>query len=45
MSLSYTVAEPYLAGWVDHVAGMPVVKLQSNVEGRGVDMRPVSCRM
>ena len=38
MSLGYTVAEPYLAGWVDRVAGMPVVKLRRYIGERGVDV-------
>ncbi len=36
--LGYTVPEPYLTGWVDRVAGMPVVKVRLWLEGRGVDV-------
>jgi hypothetical protein len=37
-ALGYTVPEQYAAGWVDTVAGMPVVKLRLFLEGRGVDV-------
>jgi predicted nucleotidyltransferase len=36
--LGYTVPEPYLQGWVDQVAGMPVVKFRLYLQGRGVDV-------
>lgn len=36
--LGYTIPEPYLAGWVDQVAGMPVVKVRLYLEGHGVDV-------
>lgn len=36
--LGYTVPEPYQAGWVDQVAGMPVVKVRLYIEGRGIDV-------
>ncbi len=38
ISLGYTVAEPYLTGWVDRVAGMPVVKLRRYIDERGIDV-------
>jgi predicted nucleotidyltransferase len=38
IALGYTVADPYLGGWVDRVAGMPLVKLRRYVAERGVDM-------
>ena len=34
----YTVPEPYEAGWIDHVAGMPLVKARLYIEGRGIDV-------
>ncbi len=37
--LGYTVPEIYLTGWVDQVAGMPIVKLRTFLEdGLGVDV-------
>jgi hypothetical protein len=36
--LGYTVPEPYLKGWVDQVAGMPLVKFRLFLQGRGVDI-------
>ena len=36
--LGYTVPEQYATGWVDRVAGMPVVKVRLYLEGRGVDI-------
>jgi hypothetical protein len=36
--LGYTVPEEYLRGWVDQVAGMPVIKLRLYLENRGVDV-------
>lgn len=36
--LGYTVPEQYEQGWVDRVAGMPVVKARLYLEGRGVDV-------
>jgi len=36
--LGYTVAEVYNSGWVDRVAGMPVVKARLYLEGRGIDV-------
>lgn len=37
-TLGYTVPEAYSKGWVDSVAGMPVVKARLYLEGRGVDI-------
>jgi hypothetical protein len=37
-ALGYTVPEEYASGWVDNVAGMPVVKVRLYLEGRGVDI-------
>jgi hypothetical protein len=34
----YTVPETYLNGWVDQVAGMPLVKFRLYLEGRGIDV-------
>jgi len=34
----YTVPEQYVAGWVDRVAGMPLVKFRLYLEGRGIDV-------
>lgn len=34
----YTVAEPYLRGRVDQVAGMPLVKLRMYLEDHGIDV-------
>lgn len=36
--LGYTVPEQYATGWVDRVAGMPVVKARLYLEGRGIDI-------
>ncbi len=36
--LGYTVPEQYAAGWVDHVAGMPLVKVRLYLEGCGIDV-------
>lgn len=36
--LGYTVPETYISGWVDEVAGMPLVRVRRYVEGRGVDV-------
>jgi hypothetical protein len=36
--LGYTVPEPYLTGWLDCVAGMPVVKIRFFGGERGVDV-------
>jgi predicted nucleotidyltransferase len=36
--LGYTVAEEYARGWVDSVAGMPLVKVRLYLEGRGIDI-------
>ncbi|MGD0897963.1 MAG: nucleotidyl transferase AbiEii/AbiGii toxin family protein [Thermoguttaceae bacterium] len=36
--LGYTVPEQYATGWVDNVAGMPVVKVRLYLEGRGIDV-------
>lgn len=37
-ALGYTVPEEYASGWVDQVAGMPLVKVRLYLEGRGVDI-------
>lgn len=37
-ALGYTVPEVYASGWVDHVAGMPIVKFRLFLEGNGVDI-------
>lgn len=34
----YTVPEPYESGWVDQVAGMPVVKFRFYEGGRAIDV-------
>ena len=34
----YTVPEEYARGWVDQVAGMPLVKFRLYLEGRGIDI-------
>src|SRR6185437_10425565 len=36
--LAYTVSEAYLSGWVDQVAGMPLVRVRRYVADRGVDV-------
>jgi predicted nucleotidyltransferase len=36
--LGYTIPEPYENGWIDHVAGMPLVKARLFLEGRGIDI-------
>jgi len=36
--LGYTVPETYTAGWVDRVAGMPLVKARLYLEGWGIDI-------
>ena len=37
-SLGYTVPQQYESGWVDEVAGMPLVKVRLYLEQRGVDI-------
>jgi hypothetical protein len=37
-ALGYTVPEQYASGWVDNVAGMPLVRVRLYLEGRGVDI-------
>lgn len=37
-TLGYTVPEKYATGWVDNVAGMPLVKVRLYLEGRGIDI-------
>src|SRR5262245_34416711 len=37
-SVRFTVPEQYERGWVDQVAGMPLVKFRLYLEGRGVDV-------
>lgn len=34
----YTVPENYRSGWVDTVAGMPLVKIKCYIQGHGVDV-------
>lgn len=36
--IGYTVPQPYQTGWVDHVAGMPLVKVRWHAGGKGVDI-------
>jgi predicted nucleotidyltransferase len=36
--LGYTVPEAYDAGWIDNVAGMPLVKARLYIKGRGIDV-------
>jgi hypothetical protein len=36
--LGYTVADEYAKGWVDLVAGMPIVKARLFLEGRSIDI-------
>jgi hypothetical protein len=36
--LGYSIPDPYDAGWVDSVAGMPLVKARLYLEGRGIDV-------
>jgi hypothetical protein len=36
--LGYSVAEEYLTGWVDEVAGMPLIKVRLYVAGRTIDI-------
>ncbi|HJZ91321.1 MAG TPA: nucleotidyl transferase AbiEii/AbiGii toxin family protein [Gemmataceae bacterium] len=36
--LGYTVPEAYASGWVDEVAGMPLVKFRLYVEDNGIDI-------
>ncbi len=37
-SLGFTVPEPYLAGWIDQVGGMPVVKIRRYIQSKSVDV-------
>jgi hypothetical protein len=37
-SLGYTVPEEYAGGWVDQIAGMPLVKFRLYLQGHGVDI-------
>jgi hypothetical protein len=37
-NLGYTVPESYESGWLDRVAGMPLVKARLYLEGRGIDI-------
>ena len=37
-TLGYTVPQQYESGWVDEVAGMPLVKVRLYLEERGVDV-------
>ncbi len=36
--MGYTVPEEYCQGWVDRVAGMPLVKFRLYLEGKGIDI-------
>jgi hypothetical protein len=36
--LGYTLAEEYEKGWVDSVAGMPIIKARLFLESRGIDV-------
>uniref|UniRef100_A0A7C2K007 Nucleotidyltransferase family protein n=1 Tax=Schlesneria paludicola TaxID=360056 RepID=A0A7C2K007_9PLAN len=36
--LGYTVAPPYRAGWIDEVAGLPLVKFGLYVQGKIIDI-------
>jgi hypothetical protein len=36
--LGYTVPEPYLAGWLDEVRGMPLIKVRLFLRGQGIDV-------
>ena len=36
--LGYTVPEEFAGGWVDEVAGMPLIKFRLYLQGRGVDI-------
>lgn len=38
LGLGYTVPEQYESGWVDRVAGMPLVKFRRYLSGQGVDV-------
>jgi hypothetical protein len=37
-ALGYTVSEEYTKGWIDQVAGMPLVRFRLYLEGRSVDV-------
>ena len=39
--LGHIVPDQFLAGWVDHVADMPLVKFRLYVEGHGLDIDDV----
>jgi hypothetical protein len=36
--LGYTVPEPYTSGWVDQVAGMPIIKFRLYLADQGIDI-------
>jgi hypothetical protein len=36
--IGYTIPEQYESGWVDQVAGMPLVKARMYLEGHGIDI-------
>jgi predicted nucleotidyltransferase len=38
VSLGFMVPEPYLKGWLDQVAGMPLLKLRLSINERGIDI-------
>ena len=38
MDMGYTVADSYLDGWIDEVAGMPVVKVRMHLQDHGIDI-------
>jgi hypothetical protein len=37
-TLGYTIPESYTRGWIDEVAGMPILKIQVYLEGRNLDV-------
>jgi predicted nucleotidyltransferase len=42
-ALGYTVPEAHQGGWVDQVAGLPLIRLRLYLEGRGVDVDLFLC--
>ena len=38
MDAGYTIPEPYLRGWIDEVAGMPLVRLRMYLQDHGIDV-------
>jgi hypothetical protein len=37
-ALGYTVPEVYQQGWVDKIAGMPLVKFRTYLQGKSIDV-------